>query len=311
MDIQTLMRWKQTSSWVAHSVVMFLHTRYNSTLRGFGVDPLSFRSVLRLTGSVISGSTALHILDGARRAAWAPNDIDVYVPRGKAMRIVTHLQVVEDFHLTRQDSAFYGRTASGFSRVIHLSKGNTSIDIIESLTQSALHPIPYFWSTHLINYLTADSFCIAYPDHLLTGRGVLNPIALLEGQYPSPRTLMVMEKYRARGYDVRLSPNAWKGDPSAECDFGADCPRSIRIFGDRSCLVGSFKPFACPARHPPGNPDPRHAVRWWRGGSACGGRCVHLCFFREVPTVETKVADRMFGVKPIKKPRFAGDRVRR
>lgn len=49
----------------------------------------------------------------------------------------------------------------------------------------------------------------------------------------------------------------------------ADCPRSICIFGDRFCLVRSFKPFASPSRHPPGNTDARHAVCWWWGGPAC------------------------------------------
>ncbi|KAI9057845.1 hypothetical protein FKP32DRAFT_1536890, partial [Trametes sanguinea] len=159
--------------------------------------------VLRATGCVLSGSAALKVLDHQRPGSWAPSDLDIYAPRGKAMRFASYLITHEGYTLDRTVASYGYGDSTGFSCVLHLHQGASSIDIIQSLTLSALHPLPYFWSSHVMNYLSADSFCIAYPTTTLQGRGLLNPVALLDGRYPHGRTLRVLAKYSSRGYDFR------------------------------------------------------------------------------------------------------------
>ncbi|EIW62571.1 uncharacterized protein TRAVEDRAFT_108110, partial [Trametes versicolor FP-101664 SS1] len=167
--------------------------------------------ILRLTRSVISGSTALHVLDIDRASAWTPNDLDIYAPITAAAVVVNYLVTVEGYDVVDSPAPAkypYPSSRSGFNAVAHLRRGDIEIDVIRSNTISALHPIPFFWSSHLMNYLTADSYCMAYPDDTLAGRGLLNPIQLIEHQYPLPRTMRTMKKYRARGYIFRSRPTA-------------------------------------------------------------------------------------------------------
>ncbi|KAI0359246.1 hypothetical protein OH77DRAFT_1375134, partial [Trametes cingulata] len=164
--------------------------------------------VLGAVGAVVSGSTALHILDIQGSARWVPNDLDIYTPLGKAVRLVSYLVKAEYYQYTGCHLSNYHGDFGGYTKVFHLEKSGRKIDVIQSCTASALHPIPYFWSTHVMNYLTADSFCIAYPTFTLSGRGLLNPLPLIKHRYPRERTLSVMAKYQDRGYDFRLYPYA-------------------------------------------------------------------------------------------------------
>ncbi|KAH9895266.1 hypothetical protein C8Q73DRAFT_623280, partial [Cubamyces lactineus] len=164
--------------------------------------------LLRVTNSVLSGSFALHVLNGHRGPRWMPNDMDVYVPMLRARRVAAYLVLAEGYHINEYRKSVYSVHLAGFSLAIQLTKGNSKIDIVQSTTLSALHPIPYFWSTHVMNHLTADTFCVAYPHFTLAGRALLNPIVLIDDRYPNDRTLGMITKYQARGYDFRLHPYA-------------------------------------------------------------------------------------------------------
>ncbi|KAH9853917.1 hypothetical protein C2E23DRAFT_867870 [Lenzites betulinus] len=179
-----------------------------------------------ITCSVISGSAALHILDIDRTVDWTPSDLDVYTPLYSAAQVISYLCIVEKYEPYGDAiNPPYPGVTSGFRSVVRLRRGEQSIDIIQSLTRSALHPIPYFWSTHVMNYVTADSFCVAYPDLTLAGRALLNPIQLLELEHPSSNIVDKMLKYIDRGYDFRKHPTAWEmeSDAATECNDGPAC----------------------------------------------------------------------------------------
>ncbi|KAI9064829.1 hypothetical protein FKP32DRAFT_1527238, partial [Trametes sanguinea] len=163
--------------------------------------------LLRLTSSVISGSTALHILDVDRAATWTPMDLDIYAPCHSALQVVAYMCRVEKYELLEHPDT-YSYAAGGFDTVYRLRRGTKEIDIIQSSTRSALHPIPFFWSTHVMNYLTADSFCIAYPELTLNGKALLNPIHLLDNLHAPPSVVANITKYNARGYDFRTRTTA-------------------------------------------------------------------------------------------------------
>lgn len=303
LDLATLQLWRATCKAADRAGAAFLRNRYHRLLRAHFVDANGFRSVLRATGSVISGSAALHVLDSARAEHWQPRDIDLYVPLDHAERVATYITEVEEYvHLETHESwATYTHDSAGFVEVSKYENGDgMRVDLIKSATHSSLYPIPFFWSTHVMNYLTADSFCMAYPSLTLQGRGLMNPVALVDSRYPHKRTLAVMTKYHRRGYDFRLHSYAWDADPSATCARGGDegCPRTIRYFGDPYCLTGTISTIEEAARfnESRAQPDSELLVRWWRGGHACGGDCAHTSEFsvRAIPHASTHRITRGF-----------------
>ncbi|KAI0323217.1 hypothetical protein GY45DRAFT_1215168, partial [Cubamyces sp. BRFM 1775] len=100
----------------------------------------------------------------------------------------------------------YPHVQVGFKHDVHLCHGEQKIDIIQSLTCSALYPIPFFWATHVMNYLTADSFCITYSTLSLAGKSLLTPTQLLNHQYPNPLSLHIMAKYTQCGFTFCVHP---------------------------------------------------------------------------------------------------------
>ncbi|KAI0349459.1 hypothetical protein OH77DRAFT_1499553 [Trametes cingulata] len=164
-------------------------------------DIEGLRAVLRITRSVLSGSTVLHILDIQGSDAWAPQDLDVYSPIDTVRRMVHYLITAEGYRLHQIHDSTYQADGAGLRQVYSLVKGSCKIDVIQSTTLSALHPIPFFWGSHLMSYIGADTFCMPYPTLTLQGRGLMNPVALIDHRYAHKRTLDVMAKYRTRGYD--------------------------------------------------------------------------------------------------------------
>ncbi|OSC99120.1 hypothetical protein PYCCODRAFT_1373636 [Trametes coccinea BRFM310] len=280
LDLTSMQNWRQACSCTDAAVTAYLNVRYNGMLHRFVHDADHFRAVLRATGCVLSGSAALNVLDHQRPGSWVPSDLDVYAPYGKATRFASYLIAHEGYTLEDTFSSSSYGDSTGFSA--------SSIDIIQSMTLSSLHPLPYFWATHVMNFLSADSFCVAYPTTTLCGRGILNPVALLDGRYPHQRTLQVLAKYGNRGYDFRLQEIAWAQSTTAECDEGETCPMTIRFFGDQHCLIGSLNSSSTAQRFPYDLPDNSRIVRWWRGGDACGGCSRHRCISRQFSSVQTK-----------------------
>ncbi|KAH9848188.1 hypothetical protein C2E23DRAFT_709698, partial [Lenzites betulinus] len=161
---------------------------------------------LRLTSSVVSGSSALHVLDFARSHSWQPADLDIYTPRHAVQPMLDYLRLQESYVVHTADNTVYLYDNPAIERVIHLRRGQKEIDVIQSSSPSPLLPIPHFWSSHLMNYLTADGYCMAYPQYTLAGQGLLSPVQLIDLQLPPPRTLNAMKKYSVRGYDFRSRP---------------------------------------------------------------------------------------------------------
>ena len=292
LDIPTLQAWRGACRTAEFAAVKWLEGRYHALLRRYVLDPNGFRSLLRVTGSVLSGSSVLNLLDRERSHMWTPTDLDIYTATDSTYRVAWYLIHVEGYMFKRSVESSYNGAFAGFRQVVHLTKGEAHIDIIQSVTISALHPIGYFWGTHVMNYISADFFCIAYPKTTLEGRGLLNPVALVDRQYPGKRTLAVLKKYAERGYEFRVRPYAWDASVDTECDQSEGCPRTIRRFGDRYCLMGSFHMADSPSLLPHGLPVAGHVVRWWRGGPACGGVCVApedavILDMRDFPTVRT------------------------
>ncbi|KAH9852996.1 hypothetical protein C2E23DRAFT_686620, partial [Lenzites betulinus] len=177
-------------------------------LEKFVSDPPALRSMMRAMGAVISGSFALHFLDRDRQLQWCARDLDIYVGAEYGCRLVYYLMYVEHYGNLRHKNREYPHSFGGFRTIVTLSRHDSSIDIVFSTSSSPLLPIAHFWGSHVVNYIAADTFCLAYPTFTLEGRGLLHPERLLQWRHTTTYILTLIEKYVQRGYDFRIRPTA-------------------------------------------------------------------------------------------------------
>ncbi|KAL1942614.1 hypothetical protein VTO73DRAFT_4854 [Trametes versicolor] len=253
-------------------VVKHLDKTLDSRLTRYVEDPTAFRAALRMLGGVLSGSFVLSFLMMNDLRDFTPNDLDVYLPNSVAARFARYLMDVEGYILRRTARVPYG-TNDAHRMVVVLQKHGMQIDVIPSNNDSALLPIAHFWGSHLMNFITADTFCVAYPQLTFQSRCLLSPFQLLHSRYPGDVVLGMMRKYALRGIDFRVRPYAWDvSHPRGFCKHGSGCPRLRRFFGDRFCLTGrlsaDFKDCGYLRRLPS-----EETVAWWRGGDPCDDDC--------------------------------------
>ncbi|KAH9917574.1 hypothetical protein B0H21DRAFT_702599 [Amylocystis lapponica] len=227
---------------------------------------------MRVTRSVISGSFALKIVD--RQATFLPNDLDIYVPSPAYDTMLSYLTTTED----------YVRFAHG-DHQSQLIRHGRRIDIIRSVDHSPTTPIPFFWSTLVMNFVMADSICCAYPLLTLNGYALAHVKRMCDPSVGGRGRIPCLEKYTDRGYILSpITQPEWNnGHESLQrpCVQSWVCPRRDRFFGDQGCLLINL---ACsdndiPLTHrghltyPP--TPPFGSTNMWRiGGPACGEDCV-------------------------------------
>lgn len=255
-------------------VDQFIHHKWLRVLSRFVDSPAELCNLLRRTRSVVSGSTTLHfILDEPR--SWCPSDCDLYVPFGTSEIILRYLHEQEGYveaprRCKRSEDYVEfnppSRLNPSIHSVIHLYRSTgMKVDIIESYNASALLPIAYFWSTHVMNYASADTICVAYPSLTFNSRGCYSPIV-----HSAVDSALV--KYEARGFkltsfagnagtDIRLMYPSLLDD----CDMNPNCPHIFRSFGDKWCLQVFFGETGLEKRS-----LDAYVPQWRYGGTECG-----------------------------------------
>lgn len=213
-------------------------------LRYWVDDPLALTARMNDVGAVISGSVALAF---AIQPAWSSNDLDIYVPVMRRYEILSHLVGKEGYHVVQTDVAygaaypFYKRVISSVTKVRKPGKGHPSIDIIESLTVSALTPIVWFPGTWAINWIDQDGLVMAYPELTLQGRGFVT--RLLDTMRMKERRWVY--KYQTRGIRA-IDPRDQPIRPGQPC--GPTCVGRARTTDDSLCMQVPFRD--PPIRHP-------------------------------------------------------------
>ena len=246
-----------------------LNRRYEELLSRFTGDVEGFREMMRNTNCVISGSAALWFLLSSPQE-WIPDDLDILVPESKFPEVVAFLTEMEGAALERVMEPVvwpYPSEACMARAIITMPKGN--VDVLQSRRESALYPIPFYWSTHLMNALTADALYCAYPALTLTNIGVYPTHT---GEFVGP---MSEAKHRNRGFTVYSEASEiWDGpEETGNCMGVVACSRRQRFFGDD-------RTFAVPL----GRGTVKDSVAWmvekgtaaWRlGGKGCGNARCH------------------------------------
>ncbi len=279
-SLPTLSRLASASSLFDNLIAFELTTRYNHLLRPFVTDPIAFRSKLTEFESVLSGSAAFALC--SPRDVCVPGDLDIYVGRFMGEKWVEYLKTAEGYieagrdHSGIVDNVYHG----GLHQVVTLVRASTrlrkesKIDVVFSLTASATLPIPHFWMTAVMSFVTEHGIASLYPRLQEQYRGLLSP-----GRSRGPSLPKLKSSYRERGIDIRSGSLDFERqlDPLAVCagESSPDCPLTVRWIGDRHCLIRGF-----------GNVNDRMdslvlqgavaslTTVWWRGGRVCGGACV-------------------------------------
>ncbi|KAI0354571.1 hypothetical protein OH77DRAFT_1456692 [Trametes cingulata] len=248
--------------------------RYRNLLHPYVHDQKAFRAQLDICSALISGSGSLRVTGGFD---FTPGDLDIYVPSHNLFHMLGYLVHVEGYAI----QAFCGASVEGdyvggIQRLVRLTRGSFSIDLVQSLTDAASLPIPHFWSTAVMTYLTGNTVGVLYPGLLEDRRALLNPLRL--HAFAVARIPVLVEKYTRFGFDFKEREVDWiseDGQPS-QCKRtnSPSCPFTVRWIGDRF----EFHASILRVRDRVGRPAaPKRKERltsvWWRGGIPCGGDC--------------------------------------
>jgi hypothetical protein len=190
----------------------------------------SFWSMMRLTKSVVSGSTTLLFWLGLD--FFKPGDLDIFTPLSNADSVCAWFREVLGWNHVSETKEKYkegGTMASGVEKVVRMGNGDVWVDITISRGVSALLPIVNFWSTVLRNCVTADGAYCAYPGQLLTPRGF---IPALPQYRTTGSTDHLVQKYERRSMDNVHSVGEWTGIEGNGCSDRWTCPAEWRWFGD-------------------------------------------------------------------------------
>ncbi|RDX52567.1 hypothetical protein OH76DRAFT_1344992, partial [Lentinus brumalis] len=244
-----------------------LARRSRSLLRPFLHDYEGFVSKLHITGSVLTGGSALHVLYPSMPA---PDDLKVCASKETFFHIVAYLVHCEGYtpKLSRPRpsvSAYYA----------DLTRDGHKIRIVRSPTSSPLHPIVCHWHTGLFGYLSPARFSVPYAS-LTTNRR-----ALVMGNHMDEdgnMTSSLQDRIRVwqdDGWQITLRPPGSAAE-RARCRGVASpvCAVGRRHFGDSHCLSGpthALRHRVLPALAY--DCDSEWTVFWWRGGRTCGANC--------------------------------------
>ena len=162
---------EQDSQWQC-AVLETLNRDYTKVLEPFTPDPESFRSMLRETGAIVSGSTALWFFLRTR-TAWKPGDMDLITPLATFGTVVDHVMSLPGAAEVYYKPDDY-RLLPGYGQRRRVRTNGGYIDIVQSGTASPFTVVSGYWSTHVMNALTADAFWSAYPAHTIKMLGIYN-----------------------------------------------------------------------------------------------------------------------------------------
>ena len=142
------------------------------------------------------------------------------------------------------------------------------IDIVQSRTASPFTIVSGYWSTHVMNALSADAFWSAYPAHTLQLKGIYNHTPK-GGCYTS-----AVEKHLERGFLISAASELEQDvDLTETCDAYVGCPQRDRVWGDSLTLKLPLTHDSVPALMM--SMEGTFMAMWRLGAPGCGGpRCL-------------------------------------
>ena len=192
----------------------------------------TLQSVMKTTGTVISGSAALAVLF---RGEFMPQDLDFYVNK-KGFTTMLLFLMDQNYQVTTSRPYYKSQKRNTKSTTILTLKyknENMKIDLITTNEEHVLDTITQFHSTVVMNYIAFYGIVCLYPDWTLQKNG------LTTGEnIPSK----ILNKYRLRGFKMASTSSELTGyDNNHECGRHICCPKFKRSLQDRFNLFISFE----------------------------------------------------------------------
>lgn len=221
----------------------FLRRKTDAEIRRFCVNPQGLRAMLWATRSIISGSVVLAVLVPYELRDWMPADMDIYTTERRVSKVMNFLRDEEGYEVVPGGT---GKPATyivvgGIKEVIKLQRaGGQKIDLIVSITRSALSPVFKFYGTHVMNAITGRGFLCTYAKYTLENRVMFNSGVVNANFAALPLDVeKCMVKYTQRGFQFDPHPVIYAKDPH-ECKISKCCPHTIRRLYDEGVLTVAF-----------------------------------------------------------------------
>ncbi|KAI5994668.1 hypothetical protein EDD15DRAFT_2165720 [Pisolithus albus] len=199
LDIGDLQRLGATNRHLGEWVRDYVKRRISRVSAQYFAHADDLLDIIRCCDTVISGSTALHLLLPEYGTPWTPSDLDIYVPQRNTdmlLKLVTRqgYEVIVEPPVRR-----VGYTYTHVNRVVILSNGRQCVDVIVSRTRTALSPIFQFHSTVVMNFISGDTMFSSYLALTLRHLSLVNAGPLY---YDAEKHAMIrtIRKYVSRGF---------------------------------------------------------------------------------------------------------------
>ncbi|KAG6901521.1 hypothetical protein C0995_010895 [Termitomyces sp. Mi166 len=168
-----------TSTTFRDTAYRHMSTTIETAFTRVGFEASHILPLLDRTGSVVSGSFPLMLLNPWTFIA---NDLDIYVPKGRAQTIINDLCVHYNLALiSKSPTPDHERLTPddyeglpSVAKIFRCGRGRMSTNIIESTTSSPLSPIFQFHSTAVMNFLSGSEIYCAYPDLTFSFRNLVS-----------------------------------------------------------------------------------------------------------------------------------------
>ena len=254
-----------------------IHIVHHLTFSKFTTEVPAFRDMMRETGCIITGSTALHFLL-KRPRDWVPGHVDIITPKGQFSNVLNHILREGGARLTDTVTASdIGQDLdqqTGTSRLAKVQTDMAKFTVKESATLSPFHPIPFFWATHLMNALTSDACICAYPTLTLRKKTLVTNRQYSVLQHE-------IRRYIAIGFTV-FEKARHAADVSETCADHILCSKRERMIGDRYTFI--IPTAGIGLRDTVADLAEGRTTCWKLGGEHCRNK---TCFMRAQRQVES------------------------
>ncbi|KAG2155404.1 hypothetical protein DEU56DRAFT_750968 [Suillus clintonianus] len=244
MTLPDLMSFAKTRIENREGITEYIAKRRAGLFRAYVHDVDALIKVLDRTGSLVSGSSALSLVQ-AEAEAVVTQDLDFYVTESFEAEVVKHFKENEGY-VSKQDVVKKPEyDSSAISKIIKLANGDKKIDIITTHWTCAIAPILQFHSTAVMNYVTAQSIVSLYPRWTAANMSFVNPQMYVCGK-TNLRTVDVLMKYIRRGFKISADPFSLG---EHDCEENKEkkknsgyCPHKMRSTVDDEVLKWDFGP---------------------------------------------------------------------
>lgn len=208
--------------------------RYIALLRWFfGTRAYDFHALLGTHGVIVSGSVALAFF--CWTDTWEPGDMDLYVGDASFTAFIHDLEqnqlATSAIDIAPRPSPRHYRGMKDVRR--YITATGQHLDVVRSATDNPAHPLLFFWSSIVVNFLTPQAAVCVFPSPTLAHKGFVTDLS----NYP--KLLEAQDKYKDRGFTF-TEVQSWH--PSSPSDSGDE-----HILSNTPALIIPFP--SDPAEH--------------------------------------------------------------